>query len=63
VTKMRKSNLICDRPPINFYFRKNRWVYYPAKRGVKVRELPLRINNKLLREKTPCSTLYIAGSI
>lgn len=59
--KEKKSNsLNCKRPPENTYFRKGRWVYYPSVTGQKRVETPLKINDKLLREDTPCHDLHAA---
>lgn len=54
---MTKSTLKCDRPPKNCTFKKGRWVFQPFVDG-KQKEIPLRVNNRLLREDCPCSTLH-----
>lgn len=48
----------CKSPPEYCYFRKGRWVYYPRIVGKPRKEHVLKVNNKLLREDTPCHTLH-----
>lgn len=57
---MRSGKLKCEKPPKYCYFRKGRWVYYPSIPGEKRKEIPLNDCGKLLKENTPCSTLYQA---